>query len=283
MSATSIYRNRGHGSGRDGARIEAGLRGFLGYVGNPNPDLSYSASVEYIGNLNSLNTPTGTVNSFGDNRLLMRAGVTWKIYQDIGVGLDAEARVDELAVHLAGDVGIPHVGKVIGLAARPEVAVLDLDEVADVHLGAQTRTGTLSMWKGMAGPQGARAGVQAAYMAREGMTGPDGVFEGKFGFWNQLMEGKAFDLPVPASFSNHTFAVRQTMIKSFPTRFNCQVPVFAAQKMFVIQSVINFFIHSGTGQAALTMPIMAPMAGSALSRVLKVCGGSWRKATISSE
>lgn len=37
-------------------------------------------------------------------------------------------------------------------------------------------------------------------------------------------------------------------------------PVFAAHKMFAIQSVINFFIHSGTGQAALTMPIMAPLA-----------------------
>ncbi len=37
-------------------------------------------------------------------------------------------------------------------------------------------------------------------------------------------------------------------------------PVFAAHKMFVIQSVINFFIHSGTGQAALTMPIMAPLS-----------------------
>jgi len=37
-------------------------------------------------------------------------------------------------------------------------------------------------------------------------------------------------------------------------------PVLAAQKMFLIQSVINFFIHSGTGQAALTMPIMAPLA-----------------------
>jgi uncharacterized ion transporter superfamily protein YfcC len=37
-------------------------------------------------------------------------------------------------------------------------------------------------------------------------------------------------------------------------------PVFSAQKMYLIQSVINFFIHSGTGQAALTMPIMAPLA-----------------------
>jgi len=33
-----------------------------------------------------------------------------------------------------------------------------------------------------------------------------------------------------------------------------------AQVMFLIQSVINFFIHSGTAQAALTMPIMAPLA-----------------------
>ena len=36
--------------------------------------------------------------------------------------------------------------------------------------------------------------------------------------------------------------------------------VVAAQVMFVVQSVINFFIHSGTAQAALTMPIMAPLA-----------------------
>ncbi|MHC1738507.1 MAG: YfcC family protein [Ignavibacteriaceae bacterium] len=37
-------------------------------------------------------------------------------------------------------------------------------------------------------------------------------------------------------------------------------PVFASQKMFVIQAIINFFIHSGSGQAALTMPIMAPLS-----------------------
>lgn len=37
-------------------------------------------------------------------------------------------------------------------------------------------------------------------------------------------------------------------------------PVFASQKMFVVQAIINFFVHSGSGQAALTMPIMAPLA-----------------------
>ena len=37
-------------------------------------------------------------------------------------------------------------------------------------------------------------------------------------------------------------------------------PIFASQKMFFVQSIINFFVHSGSGQAALTMPIMAPLA-----------------------
>ncbi len=33
-----------------------------------------------------------------------------------------------------------------------------------------------------------------------------------------------------------------------------------AQVMFLVQCVINFFIHSGTAQAALTMPVMSPLA-----------------------
>lgn len=37
-------------------------------------------------------------------------------------------------------------------------------------------------------------------------------------------------------------------------------PIYASQKMFVVQAIINFFVHSGSGQAALTMPIMAPLS-----------------------
>ncbi len=37
-------------------------------------------------------------------------------------------------------------------------------------------------------------------------------------------------------------------------------PVFAAQLMFVVQSTINVFIPSGSGQAALVMPIMSPLS-----------------------
>jgi uncharacterized ion transporter superfamily protein YfcC len=37
-------------------------------------------------------------------------------------------------------------------------------------------------------------------------------------------------------------------------------PIIASQAMFVAQGIINFFVHSGSGQAALTMPVMAPLA-----------------------
>ena len=51
-----------------------------------------------------------------------------------------------------------------------------------------------------------------------------------------------------------------TLLNALAPLVASEQPVFAAHKMFLIQSVINFFIHSGTGQAALTMPIMAPLA-----------------------
>src|SRR5690606_34900297 len=37
-------------------------------------------------------------------------------------------------------------------------------------------------------------------------------------------------------------------------------PTVAAQVMFAVQTAINFFVPSGSGQAALTMPLMAPLA-----------------------
>lgn len=107
------------------------------------------------------------------------------------------------------------LGHALSLAITPSIAL------------NQTRTGRISMWKGMAGPQGTRQGVFAAYLAAAGMTGPEDIFEGAFGLWKQLF-GETFDLPIPARFDGHVFAVQQTMIKSFPIRFNCHVPVFAA-------------------------------------------------------
>lgn len=51
-----------------------------------------------------------------------------------------------------------------------------------------------------------------------------------------------------------------TMLYGLAPFIQSASPVFASQKMFLVQSIINFFVHSGSGQAALTMPIMAPLS-----------------------
>ena len=56
--------------------------------------------------------------------------------------------------------------RLLGLNAKQIENAIALAVVPNLALN-QTRTGMLSMWKGMAGPQGARAGVFAAYLARE--------------------------------------------------------------------------------------------------------------------
>jgi uncharacterized ion transporter superfamily protein YfcC len=51
-----------------------------------------------------------------------------------------------------------------------------------------------------------------------------------------------------------------TMLYGLSPFIRSSSQIFASQKMFLVQAIINFFVHSGSGQAALTMPIMAPLA-----------------------
>jgi uncharacterized ion transporter superfamily protein YfcC len=53
--------------------------------------------------------------------------------------------------------------------------------------------------------------------------------------------------------------IMDTMLHGMETSIARFHPVVSAQLMFASQCVINFFVHSGTAQAALTMPIMAPL------------------------
>ncbi|HKI43937.1 MAG TPA: MmgE/PrpD family protein, partial [Balneolales bacterium] len=49
-----------------------------------------------------------------------------------------------------------------------------------------TRTGSLSHWKGMAYPNAAFCGIHAAFLAKQGITGPRQVFEGNKGFMDSI-------------------------------------------------------------------------------------------------
>jgi len=54
--------------------------------------------------------------------------------------------------------------------------------------------------------------------------------------------------------------ILDTMLHGLAALITNLHPIAAAQAMFLTQGVINFFVHSGSGQAALTMPVMAPLA-----------------------
>ena len=54
--------------------------------------------------------------------------------------------------------------------------------------------------------------------------------------------------------------VLNTILHSISGAMQNLPPVVSAWFMYVFQSVFNFFVVSGSGQAALTMPIMAPLA-----------------------
>ncbi len=94
----------------------------------------------------------------------------------------------------------------------------------------QTRAGELSMWKGCAGPNGARAGIFAALLARQGMSGPFDAFEGVFGVWNQTT-GKPFPLRLPVLGEAVSFGLNQSNIKTYPVRDSCQLPIATALEL----------------------------------------------------
>ena len=72
--------------------------------------------------------------------------------------------------------------KILGLSQQQMVQAVNLAIAANLSLG-QTRVGELSMWKGCAMANAGRNAVFAALLAKEGLTGPDAVFEGRYGFF----------------------------------------------------------------------------------------------------
>ena len=51
-----------------------------------------------------------------------------------------------------------------------------------------------------------------------------------------------------------------TVLHSLSDPISLFHPIISSQAMFIVQTFINFFVPSGSGQAVLTMPIMAPLA-----------------------
>ena len=105
---------------------------------------------------------------------------------------------------------------------------ISLAVVPNLPLGV-TRTSELSMWKGCATASASRAGVFAAQLAGQGMSGPSQPFEGRCGLWAQTV-GEPVKLPNLGG-GDETFRISDTTFKSFPSQIHTQGPIGLALEL----------------------------------------------------
>jgi 2-methylcitrate dehydratase len=105
---------------------------------------------------------------------------------------------------LGASVG--QLGSAVALAITPHVPL------------RVTRAGKLSMWKGAATAEAARAGVFAGLLARNGMTGPAEVFAGDDGVWQRVSGRFDLDLRVRPE----RYVIEQVHTKYRPAEYNAQ-------------------------------------------------------------
>lgn len=89
----------------------------------------------------------------------------------------------------------------------------------------QTRSGELAMWKGCATAAAVRAGVFAALLAKEGITGPTAAFEGRHGVWEQVTGQFALGA---LGGDGRPFGIERTNLKFFPSEYHSQAPMWMA-------------------------------------------------------
>jgi 2-methylcitrate dehydratase len=117
-------------------------------------------------------------------------------------------------------------GKLMKLSPDRLEQAVNLAVNDHIPLG-QTRAQTLSDWKGIADAEAARNAVFATMLARQGLTGPTPIFEGKWGFF-ALVAGSA-DVDVGAFGRRGVpFLVHQCGLKSYAAHITAQTAIPAA-------------------------------------------------------
>ena len=113
-------------------------------------------------------------------------------------------------------------GKILGLDEEQMGHAISLAVVPNVPLRV-TRMGELSMWKGCAAAAATRAGIFAAQLAAEGMTGPFEPFEGRKGLWEQAI-GYPIELDAMGG-DDAPFRITDTIFKFYPSQIHTQAPI----------------------------------------------------------
>ena len=114
-------------------------------------------------------------------------------------------------------------GNLMGLGEEKLGHAISLALAPNLPLGV-TRTGELSMWKGCATASATRAGVFAAQLAAQGMTGPGEPFEGRRGLWEQAGVTQEVTLDAFGG-EGQKFLINDTTFKFYPSQIHTQAPI----------------------------------------------------------
>src|SRR5256712_7747460 len=112
-------------------------------------------------------------------------------------------------------------GLLLGLSATQMAEAIAIAATANVAT-RQTRAGELAMWKGCATAAATKAGLFAAQLAREGMTGPTAAFEGRHGLGEQVTG--PFEIGELGG-RDRAFAVERTDLQFFAAEDYAQAPL----------------------------------------------------------
>ena len=113
--------------------------------------------------------------------------------------------------------------KLYDLSVEQTVHALGLAGVCNFAT-RQTRTGQISDWKACAFSNAARNGVFAARLAKDGLTGPNEIFEGPKGLFNMVTG--PFELAL--SKGGDDWMINKTYIKFWPAEYHSQSAIEAA-------------------------------------------------------
>jgi 2-methylcitrate dehydratase len=151
--------------------------------------------------------------------------IAYEVYCNFIEAIDINSQGWDQPVYavLAGVLG---AGRLLGLSEAQMGNAVSLALAPNMAL-EQTRRGELSMWKGCAAANAARNAVFAAFLARDGFTGPPAIFEGKSGLWD-IIGRFEWDLPQR---NRRPHRIACTHIKCLPVCYHGQSAAWAAMQL----------------------------------------------------
>jgi 2-methylcitrate dehydratase len=124
------------------------------------------------------------------------------VFDYLGNGIDHST--------ITGIAAVAGAGRLMGLTAEEMVHAIGIT-VGGNTATRQGRSDALSNWKAYAAADACRKAIFSVQLAQNGMTGPNNVFEGSYGFF-KVMGRK----PVAPPQLGEPFGIRRTFTKRFP-------------------------------------------------------------------